>query len=234
MLVEITGKRYEEKITTTSLKVAETFTYYDENSQKQYTREHKAVLRAIRELNCSEKFRGEHYSPSEYIDSRGKKQPCIVMDRDGFMLLVMGFTDPKSMEFKEKFIEAFNTMEAELKRIYTERQQWQIERDKGVVIRHILTDTIKMKISDSPHKRFAYPNYTNMIYRILFGKTAKELEKEYGVKAKEKLRDFFTGEDLEKVQSMEMLVSSLISCGMGYGEIKDFVISKSKNLIGAE
>ena len=71
------------------------------------------------------------------------------MDRDGFTLLVMGFSDPKSMYFKEKYIEAFNTMESELKRIYTERQQWQIERDKGVVIRHILTDTIKMKITDN-------------------------------------------------------------------------------------
>jgi len=234
MLVEITGKRYEEKVTTTSLNVAETFTYYDENTQKQYTREHKAVLRAIRELNCSEKFRGEHYSPSEYVDSRGKKQPCIVMDRDGFTMLVMGFTDPKSMEFKEKYIDAFNYMETEIKRIYMERQQWQIERDKGVVIRHILTDTIKMKIADSPNKRFAYPNYTNMIYRILFGKAAKELEKEYGVKPRESLRDYFTGEDLERVQSAEMLVSSLINCGMGYDEIKSFVLSKANKLIGEE
>lgn len=223
MLVEITGKRNEERLITTSLKVAETFTYFDEEERKQYTREHKAILRAIRELNCSDKFRGEHFSPSNYMDARGKKQPCVEMDRDGFMLLVMGFSDPKSMYFKEKYIDAFNAMENELKRIYTERQQWQIERDKGVVIRHILTDTIKLKIADSPHKRFAYPNYTNLIYKTLFGKTAKELEKEYGVKPKENLRDFFTGEALSCVQSMEMLVSSLIGCGWGYEQIKEFI-----------
>lgn len=76
------------------------------------------------------------------------------------------------MRFIEDYINAFNAMENELKRIYAERQQWQIECDKGVVIRHILTDTIKMKIADSPNKRFAYPNYTNLIYRTLFGKTA--------------------------------------------------------------
>ena len=140
------------------------------------------------------------FAPSEYIDSRGKKQPCIEMDRDGFTLLVMGFSDPKSMYLRKNILKPLITMESELKRIYTERQQWQIERDKGVVIRHILTDTIKMKITDSPHKRFAYPNYTNLIYRTLLGKTAKELEQEYGVKSKENLRDFFTGEDLAKVQ----------------------------------
>lgn len=233
MLVEIIGKRNEEKLVTTSLKVAETFTYFSEEENKKYVREHKAILRAIRELNCSEKFRGEHFSPSEYVDSRGKNQPCMEMDRDGFTLLVMGFSDPRSMYFKEKYIETFNAMESELNRIRTERQQWQIERDKGVVIRHILTDTIKMKIADSPNKRFAYPNYTNMIYRTLFSKTAKELEQEYGVKAKENLRDFFTGADLEKVQSMEMLVSSLINCGWGYAEIKEFVQTKATKMIGA-
>ena len=153
------------------------------------------------------------------------------MDRDGFTLLVMGFSDPKSMYFKEKYIEAFNTMESELKRIYTERQQWQIERDKGVVIRHILTDTIKMKITDSPHKRFAYPNYTNLIYRTLFEKSAKELEQKYEVKAKENLRDFFTGEDLAKFQSMEMLVSSLINCGWGYVQIKEFIQKETIKMI---
>ncbi len=231
ILVEIIGKRNEEKLITTSLKVSETFTYFDEEENRQYTREHKSILRAIRELKCSDKFRGEHFTPSEYTDVRGKKQPCIEMDRDGFTLLVMGFSDPKSMYFKEKYIEEFNAMENELKRIYTERHQWQIERDKGVVIRHILTDTIKMKIADSPHKRFAYPNYTNLIYRTLFGKTVKELEQECGVKARENLRDYFTGNALAQVQSMEMLVSSLIGCGWGYAEIKQFIADNWKKQI---
>lgn len=214
MLVEIIGKRNEEKIVTTSLKVAEVF-----------EREHKNVLQTIENLvanNQAAKF----FNATTY-KNRGKDYPMYEMDRDGFSLLVMGFTGEKALKWKLDYINAFNAMENELKRIYTERQQWQIERDKGVVIRHILTDTIKMKISESPNKRFAYPNYTNLIYRTLFGKNAKELEQEYGVKAKENLRDFFTGEDLAKVQSTEMLVSSLINCGWGYEQIKNFVQENS-------
>ena len=84
------------------------------------------------------------------------------MNRDGFSLLAMGFTGEKALRWKLDYIKAFNTMETEL---YTERQQWQIERDKGVIVRHILTDTIKMKVADSPHKKFAYPNYTKLILR---------------------------------------------------------------------
>lgn len=218
MLVEIIGKRNEERLITTSLKVAEVF-----------EKEHRHILDAIRNLTA-ENSAAKFFKDTTY-KNRGKEYPMYEMDRDGFSLLVMGFTGEKALQWKIKYIEAFNAMETELKRIYTERQQWQIERDKGVVIRHILTDTIKMKITDSPHKRFAYPNYTNLIYRTLFGKTAKELEKEYDVKSKEYLRDYFTGTDLEKVQSMEMLVSSLINCGWGYEQIKSFISENSMKQI---
>ena len=223
MLVEIIGKRNEEKLITTSLQVAEVF-----------EKEHARVLRDIRELSCSEDFRNGNFAKSSYINSQNKKQPMYQIAKDGFALLVMGYTGEKAMKFKEDYIKAFNKMENELRRIYTEHQQWQIEQDKGVVICHILTDTIKMKIADSPHKRFAYPNYTNLIYRTLFGKTAKELEQEYSVKPKENLRDYFIGSDLEKVQSAEMLISSLINCGWGYGEIKEFITNQSQKLIAVE
>lgn len=220
MLVEIVGKRNEERLITTSLKIAEKF-----------GKEHAHVLRDIRDMECSDTFRESNFGLSSYKSSQGKTLPMYEVTRDGFTLLAMGYTGKEAMKFKEDYINAFNAMENELKRIYTERQQWQIERDKGVVIRHILADTIKMKIADSPHKRFAYPNYTNLIYRTLFGKTAKELEKDYGVKARENLRDFFTGEALSWVQSMEMLISSLIACGWGYAEIKEFVSENWKKKI---
>jgi phage regulator Rha-like protein len=38
----------------------------------------------------------------------------FLMDRDGFSLLVMGFTGNKALAWKLKYIEAFNRMEAEL------------------------------------------------------------------------------------------------------------------------
>lgn len=222
MLVAIIGKRYEEQILTTSLKVADKF-----------EKQHKDVLesiRSIRDAMSTAEF-SALFKENSYKASNGKNNPMYEMNRDGFSLLAMGFTGEKALKWKLDYINAFNIMESELKRIYTERQQWQIERDKGIVIRHILTDTIKMKITDSPHKRFAYPNYTNLIYRTLFGKAAKELEQEYGVKSKENLRDFFTGEDLAKVQSMEMLVSSLISCGWGYDQIKEFIQKETLKMI---
>lgn len=216
MLVKITGKRNEERIVTSSRKIAEGF-----------EKRHSDVLRDVENLGCSEEFTERNFALTSYKDTSGKSNKEYIVTEDGFAILCMGYTGDRAMEFKEKYIAEFNAMKEELKRIYTERQQWQIERDKGVVIRHILTDTIKMKIADSPNKRFAYPNYTKLIYSTLFGKTLKELQQEYGVKGKESIRDYMTGEELKQVESMEMLVSSLINCGWGYSQIKSFVQEQS-------
>lgn len=232
MLVEIVGKRNEEILTTTSRKIAEKF-----------NKDHKEIIYAIEGQKDAEGktkhsglvdqlIQGGELHPEKYfiLDeyvSRGKAYKEYQITRDGFSLLVMGFSGVEAMRWKLDYIKAFNAMESELKRIYTERQQWQIERDKGVVIRHILTDTIKMKIADSPNKKFAYPNYTKLIYKTMFGKTMKELQDQYGVKGKESIRDYVTADELKQIESMEMLVSSLINCGWGYDQIKNFIQTNS-------
>ena len=113
-----------------------------------FGKEHKTVLRSINEnlaeQNCAAKFFYE-----STFENRGKQYPEYLMNRDGFSLLVMGFTGKEAMQRKLKYIQAFNAMETELKRLFKERKQWEIERAKGVVIRHMLTDTIKMKATDS-------------------------------------------------------------------------------------
>ena len=50
-----------------------------------------------------------------YVSSRGREENEYLMDRDGFSLLVMGFTGRKALEWKLKYIDAFNKMEERLK-----------------------------------------------------------------------------------------------------------------------
>ncbi|WP_240076735.1 Rha family transcriptional regulator, partial [Enterococcus faecalis] len=51
-----------------------------------------------------------------YIHPQNKqKYRQIIMNRDGFTLLAMGFTGQKALKFKLKYIEAFNQMEELLK-----------------------------------------------------------------------------------------------------------------------
>lgn len=89
---------------TTSLKVAEVF-----------GKQHKDVLRAIRELDVPKDFTERNFAPSEYTDPTGRKLPMFHITRDGFTLLAMGFTGRAAMQFKLAYIEAFNAMEAELR-----------------------------------------------------------------------------------------------------------------------
>ena len=127
--------------------------------------------------------------------------------------------------------QSFQCCGKKLKRIYTEQQQWQIERDKGIIVPTYPSRYIKMKVTDSPHKKFMYPNYTKLIYKTIFGKTMKELQEQYGVKGKESIREYVTADELKQIESMEMLVSSLISCGWGYDQIKGFIQENSTKML---
>ena len=216
MLVEIKGNKNEEQLVTSSKDVS-----------KSFEKQHYHVIRDIEEMKKDVSNFGAMFYESEYKDTYGRSQKMYLMNRDGFSLLAMGFTGTKALEWKLEYIDAFNQMESELKRLYEERKQWEIERAKGTVIRHMLTDTIKMKVMESPHKKFAYPNYTRLIYKVLFGKTLKELQDSLGVKNKESVRDYLTADEIRDIETMETLVSSLLNCGFPYEKIKEFLYKNS-------
>ncbi len=87
--------------TTTSLVIAQAF-----------EKNHFDVLKAIKNLECSQNF----------TDSTGRKLPMYQITRDGFAFLAMGFTGKKAAAWKERFLEAFNAMEAALFRQQRQRE----------------------------------------------------------------------------------------------------------------
>lgn len=91
--------------------------------RKTFGKRHDNVLRDIRELGCSSEFRLLNFEESDYTNAQGKKQPMIYMTRDGFTLLVMGYTGDLAMRFKEAYIKQFNAMEASLRGKLIERQK---------------------------------------------------------------------------------------------------------------
>lgn len=90
---------------TTSLNVAQYF-----------GKLHRHVCRDIENLKVSEgmpeEFWASNFGRSDYVDSRGKMQRMFRMTRDGFTLLVMGYTGPKALKFKIAYIRQFDAMEA--------------------------------------------------------------------------------------------------------------------------
>lgn len=143
------------------------------NVAKAFGKEHKMVLRAIRDIlavqNCATKF----YHETSF-KSRGKEYPEYLMNKDGFSLLVMGFTGQDAMSWKIKYIEAFNAMENKLK-VQAENQQQLLTNDslgfKGPDIDTFeLKDIVKVGLGRIPHT-------TNYIVAEKFGVPLIEVTK---------------------------------------------------------
>lgn len=81
---------------------------------KRFGKEHKDVLRAIKSITAQNCAVTQMFYQSEYTAGTGKKYPMYLMNRDGFSLLAMGFTGKEAVQWKLKYIEAFNTMEKQL------------------------------------------------------------------------------------------------------------------------
>lgn len=121
--------------------------------------------------------------------------------------------------------------EQALVRIAEQKHKAEVERAKGIAVRNALTSAIKQSGENERMHNMAYPTYTDLVYRSLFGKSAKQFRDESGLTKKDDLRDLFNTEELQQIQNAEMLVSSLIGYGWGYYEIKDFLMDKSINKI---
>ena len=88
---------------TTSLQVA-----------KNFEKRHDNVLRDIENLHKGVLNFEEMFIESTELDSYGRDRRIYYMNRDGFSLLAMGFTGKKALQFKLKYIDAFNQMEKQL------------------------------------------------------------------------------------------------------------------------
>ncbi|MDE6665208.1 MAG: Rha family transcriptional regulator [Ruminococcus sp.] len=102
-----------------------------------------------------------------------KTYKCYDITRDGFSLLVMGFTGKKALEWKIKYIEAFNSMERQLININSD-----IERIVNKVISEKI-ETIISKVIDEK---------TELIIKVLDERIEliidKALDKKFKVFAK--------------------------------------------------
>ena len=81
---------------------------------EKFEKQHKDVLETIRLMTAENSALLSMFFLSEYTTVQNKKLPMYLMNRDGFSLLCMGFTGAKALEWKLKYIDAFNKMEKAL------------------------------------------------------------------------------------------------------------------------
>lgn len=125
------------------------------------------------------------------------------------------------VEFKFKLVKEFSIMKDIL-------QVQKIERQIGKEHRRVLTDAIQECIGNDGKE---YARYTNMCYRILFGKTAMEIKEEILKQELEKceteeqkkkvnkdiqkiVRDYFTDKELKSIERIENECATLLRINM--------------------
>ena len=82
-----------------------------------FKKRHSDVIEKIQQLIKAEKSVMSMFIESSYKAGTGKNYKEYLLTRDGFSLLVMGFNGREALEWKLKYIEAFNAMERKLKEI---------------------------------------------------------------------------------------------------------------------
>jgi hypothetical protein len=98
-------------------------------------------------------------------------------------------------------------------------KEWSLQREVGKVDRNRMTASIKNYIPDA--KFYTYSNYTDMVYKILFGMTAKQIRQSRNIDKKSDLtRDYLTEEELKLVDEAETIVTALTTLGFKYDYIK--------------
>ena len=104
--IEVIVKRTEDgELVVTSRQVAEDF-------RKEHNDTKKRIRELIRDMG---EISHNYFILSEYKDSLNRTQEEYLLTRDGFSLLAMGFTGARALEWKLKYIEAFNKMEQAIK-----------------------------------------------------------------------------------------------------------------------
>lgn len=196
-LVNIVKLQGMENVVVSSLQIAEHF-----------RKQHKHVLEAIKKALITQpkiRLSEQPFTKSTYIDSSGKRNPMYFLNRDGFSFVVMGFTGKKAMEWRWKYIEAFNKME----KLLLEKQSdaWKQARIAGKLTRHSETGTIKKLVEYAKAQGSEHADMLYVVYSRLADKMA-------GINK----RDLANTKQLNTLDEVENMIIHVIDLGMVQGK----------------
>ena len=169
---------------------------------KAFEKRHDHVLRDIEKITdpksgVSENFIKTNFTSDTYKDKTGRKLPCYEMTRDGFTMLVMGYTGAKAMRFKELYIKRFNEMERFIKTLVMARKDYPL-----------LTENVKL-LHENP-KPYHFSNECDMINRIVLGMSAKQFRTIHNIEKGTSIRPYLTEQQIEWIEQLQKVDVGLL------------------------
>lgn len=180
-----------------------------------FEKQHKHVLRDIAKITepksgLSEEFIKNNFKADTYKDKTGRKLRCYQMTRDGFTMLVMGYTGAKAMKFKEMYIKRFNEMEQFIKCLVSARQEFPL-----------LTENIKL-LHDNP-KPYHFSNECDMLNRIVIGMSAKQFRLANDIEKGKSIRPYLSKEQIQMLETLQKVDVGLLVTVPDYGQRKRYL-----------
>jgi phage regulator Rha-like protein len=174
---------------------------------------HATVKRLIRKYKSDLEEFGILGFKIREIEGRGQPEKIYKLNEQQATLLITYMQNTLPVrKFKKALVKQFYIMQKELnKRTAT--------RMKAKQAREALTNAIQ-GLPDSPHKSMKYKHYTDLVYKIVFNKNSKQLREDYGITAKDSLRDYFTADQITEIERLENQIGVLIDLGNDYKSIK--------------
>ena len=145
------------------------------------------------------------------------------MTKNGFTLLVMGYTGEKAMRFKKAYICQFDAMESFIKSIQVAKLDYPA-----------LTKAIE-QAHEEP-KFYHFSNEINMINRIVLGTDAKHFKEENGIDKKENsIRPYLTAEQIKAIEELQRIDIGLLVANIEFEQRKQIIKSHyTKSICGLE
>jgi Rha family phage regulatory protein len=142
---------------------------------KHFEKDHATVLRAINNLTTrggiSKDFNRRNYGVIYFKDGMNREQQGVSMTRDGFTMLAMGFTGKEAMQWKLKYLAAFNAMEEQLVTKGTTigmQKEFQALREGRKDVTQVIAEFVKYaQAQGSESAERYYANITKMEYKAL-------------------------------------------------------------------
>lgn len=177
-----------------------------------FEKNHKEVLRDIRNIaapnsGLSKEFAERNFALRSYKDKQNQKRPCYYLTRDGFTILVMGYTGKKALRFKELYIRRFNEMEELIKSLVKARTEFPL-----------LTENIKL-LHEKP-KPYHFSNECDMINRIVLGKSAKQFRLENNLENGTSIRPYLTEVQINLIEKLQKVDIGLLVAFPNYEDRK--------------
>lgn len=177
-----------------------------------FEKRHDHVIRDIRKIaapnsGLSKEFTERNFALGSYMDKQNQKRPCYYLTRDGFTMLVMGYTGTKAMKFKEMYIKRFNEMETFIQTLVNARVEFPL-----------LTENIKLLHSQP--KPYHFSNECDLINRIAIRQTAKQFRLANSIEKGKSIRPYLTKKQIELIEVLQKVDVGLLVAFPNYEDRK--------------